>query len=139
MRAVRNDLRRLTVGLFDFFKRRRERESAIPQGAEAEAAPTATPQPAPGAPNVPPGGVAVTMTPELMQQMSGLQQLMTTHQVNLQSQPMEVRQAVASDLQAKGINAQVGGALQITDPQQIQDVVQVLKDHGLLPPDVTVN
>ncbi len=101
--------------------------------------PIATPQPAPGAPNVPPGGVAVTMTPELMQQMSGLQQLMTTHQVNLQSQPMEVRQAVASDLQAKGINAQVGGALQITDPQQIQDVVQVLKDHGLLPPDVTVN
>ncbi len=129
------------MGLFDFFKRRRERESAIPEGTEAavEATPTATPQPAPGAPNVPPGGVAVTMTPELMQQMSGLQQLMTTHQVNLQSQPMEVRQAVASDLQAKGINAQVGGALQITDPQQIHDVVQVLKDHGLLPPNVTVN
>jgi len=130
------------VGLFDYFKKRRERESAIPAGAEeAEAAASSAtePEPAPGAPNVPPGGVAVTQTPELMQQMAALQQLMSTHQVNLQSQPMEVRQAVANDLQAKGINAQVGGALQITDPKQIHDVVQVLKDHGLLPPNVTVN
>ena len=130
------------MGLFDYFKKRRERESAIPGGAEEaeEAASSATePEPAPAAPNVPPGGVAVTQTPELMQQMAALQQLMSTHQVNLQSQPMEVRQAVANDLQAKGINAQVGGALQITDPKQIHDVVQVLKDHGLLPPNVTVN
>jgi hypothetical protein len=125
------------MGLFDYFKRRRERESAIPQGAGV--APIARDEPAPGAPNVPPGGVAVTMTPELMQQMAGLQRLMTAHEVNLREQPIEVRQAVAGDLQAKGINAQVGGALQITDPQQIHDVVQVLKDHGLLPPNVTVN
>jgi len=139
------------MGLFDYFKRRRQRESAIGQGEMAtgnvvsgDVTPTpeaavAQPQPAAGAPNVPPGGVAVTMTPELMQQMAGLQQLMTTHQVNLREQPMEVRQAVASDLQARGINAQVGGALQITDPQQIHDVIEVLKSHGLLPPNVTVN
>ena len=132
------------MGLFDYFRRRRQRESAIPQGevvsgdVTPSAAPTAPAQPAPGT-NVPPGGVAVTMTPELMQQMTGLQRLMSAHEVNLREQPMEVRQAVASDLQAKGINAQVGGALQITDPQQIHDVVQVLKDHGLLPSNVTVN
>jgi hypothetical protein len=133
------------MGLFDYFKRRRQRESAIPQGdvvsgdVGSTPVPAAQPQPAPGAPNVPPGGVAVTMTPEIMQQMAGLQRLMSAHEVNLREQPMEVRQAVAGDLQAKGINAQVGGALQITDPQQIHDVVQVLKDHGLLPPNVTVN
>ena len=74
-----------------------------------------------------------------MQQMIGLQQLMTDHEVNLTQKPMEVREAVASDLQARGIDAQVGGALQITDPEQIQAVIEVLKNHGLLPPNVTVN
>jgi hypothetical protein len=131
------------MGLFDYFKRRSQRESAIPQGemvsGDESMAATTPPEPAAGAPNVPPGGVAVTMTPELMQQMSGLQQLMSAHQVNLRSQPMEVREAVASDLQARGINAQVGGALQITDPKQIHDVIEVLKSHGLLPPNVSVN
>jgi hypothetical protein len=117
------------VGLFDYFKRRRERESAIPEGDVVAGASDVPSTPAPAA-----------MTPGTMQErMIGLQRLMAAHEVNLTQQPMEVRQAVASDLQAHGINAQVGGALQITDPQQIHDVVQVLKDHGLLPSDVTVN
>jgi hypothetical protein len=70
---------------------------------------------------------------ELMQQMVGLQRLMAAHEVNLREQPMDVRQAVAADLQARGINAQVGGALQITDPKEIQQVIAVLQQHGLLP------
>jgi hypothetical protein len=121
------------VGLFDYFKRRRERESAIPS---AQPAPAPAPQQQDASP--------VAMTPDLtqqdlMQQMIALQRLMTEHEVNLTQQPMEVREAVASDLQSRGINAQVGGALQITDPQQIQSVVEVLKSHGLLPANVTVN
>jgi hypothetical protein len=122
------------MGLFDYFRHRRERESAIPS-AQPETAPSAPQQE---------GANAVAMTPDLMQQdlmqqMMALQKLMTEHEVNLTQQPMEVREAVASDLQSRGINAQVGGALQITDPRQIQSVVEVLKSHGLLPANVTVN
>jgi hypothetical protein len=118
------------MGLFDYFKRRRERESAIPS---AQPAPD-EPVPAPSAPQQ-----QDLMQPGLMQQMVALQKLMTEHEVNLTQQPMEVREAVASDLQSRGINAQVGGALQITDPQQIQSVIEVLKSHGLLPANVSVN
>jgi hypothetical protein len=117
------------MGLFDYFKRRRARESAVPQGmSTGDVAPTA--QPSAGSP---------ATGPDVMQQLMALQTLMSQHEVNLTQQPMEVREAVAGDLQARGINAQVGGALQITDPQQIHDVIQVLKDHGLLPANVTVN
>ncbi len=126
------------MGLFDYFKRRRARESAIPGSQATSAEVTSTPTAAP-APTTPAPQAGAAMTPELMQQMAGLQRLMAAHEVNLTQQPMEVRQAVANDLQARGINAQVGGALQITDPQQIHDVVQVLKDHGLLPANLTVN
>jgi hypothetical protein len=119
------------MGLLDYFRRRRERESAI-RGSSAESV-GATATPAPEQQQSP------ATTPDVMQRMMALQKLMTEHEVNLTQQPMEVREAVASDLQSRGINAQVGGAVQITDPQQIQAVVEVLKNHGLLPSNVTVN
>jgi hypothetical protein len=125
------------MGLFDYFKRRRASESAFPQGMSTGDEATATPMPS--APTAPPSARPPGTAPDAMHQLLALQTLMSQHEVNLTQQPMEVREAVASDLQARGINAQVGGALQITDPQQIQDVVQVLKDHGLLPANVTVN
>jgi hypothetical protein len=64
---------------------------------------------------------------------------MAEHEVDLRSQPMEVREAVAADMRAGGIDTKVGQSLNITDPQQIQTVVEVLKKHGLLPANVTVN
>jgi hypothetical protein len=102
--------------------------------------PTPTPaaSPQPGPQPVAPAAPAANQQ-AVMQQMMGLQRLMAAHEVNLREQPMEVRQAVASDLQARGINAQVGGALQITDPQQIHDVIEVLKQHGLLPANLKVD
>jgi hypothetical protein len=126
------------MGLFDYFSRRRQRESAIPQSSLAPGETTIPSADVPAAPQAA-GQSAAAMTPALMQQMVALQKLMTEHEVNLTQQPMEVRQAVASDLQSRGINVQVGGALQVTDPQQIQSVVEVLKNHGLLPSNVTVN
>jgi hypothetical protein len=120
------------MGLFDYFRRRRERESAIPgssvSGDDAAVTPTSTTAPTP-----PQQGA------DVMQQMIALQTLMSQHEVNLTQQPMEVREAVATDLQSRGINAQVGGALQITDLEQIHDVIEVLKNHGLLPPNVNVH
>jgi hypothetical protein len=127
------------VGLFDYFRRRRERESAIPQSSTDSTGFSATSTASPPAPMPQAGQSPAVMNPAMMQQMMVLQRLMSEHEVNLTQQPIEVRQAVASDLQSRGINAQVGGALQVTDPQQIQDVVEVLKNHGLLPPDTTVN
>jgi hypothetical protein len=125
------------MGLFDYFKRRRSRESAVPEGMSTGDEATATPMPS--APTAQPSAGPPGTAPDAMHQLMGLQTLMSQHEVNLTQQPMEVREAVANDLQARGINAQVGGALQITDPQQIHDVIQVLKDHGLLPANVTVN
>jgi hypothetical protein len=72
-------------------------------------------------------------------QLGALQGLMQQHAVNLQAQPQEVRQAVATDLQAAGVPLDVGGTLQITDPAQVQATVEVLKKHGLLPPNATVD
>jgi len=130
------------MGLFDYFKRRRARESAVPEGMSTAGETTATPMPATPAAPVPtaqPSSGPPGTAPDVMQQLMALQTLMSQHEVNLTQQPMEVRETVATDLQARGINAQVGGALQITDPQQIHDVIQVLEDHGLLPANVTVN
>jgi hypothetical protein len=128
------------VGIFDYFRDRSRRESAVPDGMSVGDSPVeATPQAMPAG-----GMTSSTQTinvtgGDLMSGLGVLQSLMTQHAVNLHSQPMEVRQAVAADLQARGIPAQVGGSLQITDPQQIKDTIEVLKQHGLLPPSVTVN
>jgi hypothetical protein len=52
---------------------------------------------------------------------------------------MEVREAVAADMRAGGIDTKVGQSLNITDPAQIQVVIDVLKKHDLLPANLTVN
>jgi hypothetical protein len=139
------------MGLSDFFKRRRERESAIPESvmksgdisAQVGEAPSPTPPPTP-TPTPPKrhasiaDEVAAVTGGDLADQMQQLQSLMAEHSVDLRSQPMEVRQAIVDDLNAGGVPAKIGQGLNVTDPQQIQTVVEVLKKHGLLPPNVNV-
>ena len=137
------------MGLSDFFKRRRERESAIPESvmksgdisAQVGEAPSPTPAPTPTPPERHASiadEVAAATGGDLANQMQQLQSLMAEHSVDLRSQPMEVRQAIVADLNAGGGPAKIGQGLNVTDPQQIQTVVEVLKKHGLLPPNVNV-
>jgi hypothetical protein len=139
------------------FSRRREKESALSQADMAAAAagtapPEVTATPAPAEPAAPPpslgigtpvgdGSIAseVSNAAAAANPMAALMGLMTQHAVDLRSQPMEVREAVAADCRAQGVDMQVGQSLNITDPQQIQVVVDVLKKHNLLPANVTVN
>ncbi len=135
-----------------FFSRRKEKESAMSQtdvaSVETGTTPATTdPVTTPAAPlgiGTPVGGsIADEVTNaaggDLQQQMAGLMALMSQHAVDLRSQPMEVREAVAADCRAQGVDMKVGQSLNITDPKQIHTVVEVLKKHGLLPANVTVN
>ncbi len=137
-----------------FFSRRKDKESALSQAdmsvAGAPPPPAAPPNPTTQAPapslgigSTPGGGIAGEVEAatggNMQAMMAGLMSLMSQHAVDLRSQPMEVREAVAADCRAQGVDMQVGQALNITDPQQIHTVVEVLKKHGLLPPTVTVN
>src|SRR3954469_8505259 len=128
------------MGLSDFFKRRRERESAIPASvmksgdvsAQVGEAPSQTPASSPSPAPAPPkrhasiaDEVAAATGGDLAAQMQQLQALMAEHSVDLRSQPMEVRQSIVDDLNAGGVPAKIGEGLNVTDPQQIQTVVEV--------------
>jgi hypothetical protein len=151
-----------------FFSRRRDKESALSAAdlavAEAGAAtvevtreapapatlstpaPPQQPEPAPslGFGRAPAGGsianeVEAATSDDLGLQLAGLAKLMSEHEFDLRSQPMEVREAVAADMRAGGVDSKVGQQLNITDPAQIQVVIDVLKKHGLLPANLAVN
>ena len=128
------------MGISDFFSRRRERESAIPQSAAETGDATALPQSA-VTPNMTAasGDGKTAVNSAAFVQMQQLQSLMAQHSVDLHNQPMEVRQAVVDDLNAGGVPAKVGEGMQVTEPQQIQTVVAVLIKHGLLPPGTTIS
>ncbi len=132
------------MGLSDFFSRRRARESAIPQSVvetgEAAATPTSGVTPDFTAATAAAGGQGkVTVNSPAMIQLQQLQTLMAQHSVDLTSQPIEVRQAVIADLNAGGVPAKLGQGMNVTDPAQIDTVVNVLIKHGLLPPGTTVD
>jgi hypothetical protein len=147
-----------------FFKRRRERESAIPpstleagsvQTAPEEPSPTATPppeaeaastpapaepEPASAPPPTPGGGsiaeeVTAAAGGDLASHVQRLQALMAQHSVDLQSQPLDVRKKVVRDLNRSGVPAKVDEPLQVTDIAQVQAIESVLKKRGLLPED----
>jgi hypothetical protein len=151
-----------------FFSRRKDKESALSQAdlsaANAGAPPPEVVSPVEGteppeavnptvaapAPSLgigTPMGAGTTIADEVsratggdvQEQMAGLMSLMNEHAVDLRSQPMEVREAVAADCRAQGVDMQVGKALNVTDPKQIQIVVDVLKQHKLLPVGVQVS
>ncbi len=132
------------MGLGDFFRKRQARESAIPQSVvetgEAAATPSSAVTPSVTAATAEAGGQGkVTVNSPAMVQLQQLQTLMAQHSVDLTSQPMEVRQAVIADLNTGGVPAKLGQGMNVTDPAQIDTVVNVLIKHGLLPPGTTVD
>ena len=131
------------MGLSDFFRRRRERESAMPkslvESGDASATPTSAATPTTTSASTADAGQGrVAVNSGMLTEMQQLQTLMAEHAVDLRNQPMEVRRAVVDDLNAGGVQAKLGQGLNVTDPQQIQTVVEVLKKHGLLPASVNV-
>ena len=69
-----------------------------------------------------PGSIAAEVSAasgaDVAAKMAGLMSLMSQHAVDLRSQPMEVREAVAADCRAQGVDMQVGQSLNITDPSR---------------------
>ena len=130
------------MGISDFFRHRRERESAIPQSTietgDASAQPSAVTPEVTAASTAAAGQGKAAVNSAALVQLQQLQALMAQHSVDLSSEPMEVRQAVAADLNAGGVPAKVGQGMQVTDPHQIETVVAVLIKHGLLPAGTTV-
>jgi hypothetical protein len=131
------------MGISDFFRNRRERESAIPQSTietgDASAQASAVTPEVTAASTAAAGQGKAAVNSAAFVQLQQLQALMAQHSVDLSSLPMEVREAVAADLNAGGVPAKVGQGMQVTDPQQIETVVAVLIKHGLLPAGTTVS
>lgn len=131
------------MGISDFFRHRRQRESAIPQSTvetgDASAQPSAVTPLSTAATTAAEGRGKVAVNTGVMPQLQQLQTLMAQHSVDLRSQPMEVRQAVVADLNAGGVPAKLGEGMQVTNQAQINTVIAVLIKHGLLPPGTTVD
>lgn len=144
------------MGMTGLFKRRRERESAIPPGTletdSVQTAPVEEPPPPTTPPTEPPaseppppsGGrsiaeeVAAAVGGDLATQVERLRSLMTQHSVDLQRLPEKEHKSVVRDLNRLGVPAKVDEPLEVTDIQQVQAIVSVLKKHGLIPEDADV-
>jgi hypothetical protein len=62
------------------------------------------------------------------------------HDIHLRQQPDDVRTALASDFQAAGVPVNPETfAIQFTDGVQVDNALEVLKRHGLLPADATLS
>jgi hypothetical protein len=106
------------MGFLDFFRGRRERESAI----STEALPDASGL----------GGFGKVFEEALRSggtQMSvsqGASQVM-----NLQGQAEDLRQAILETLRRNGIDAVKGQEVQVTDPDLQQQIFKTLAEHGV--------
>jgi hypothetical protein len=150
-----------------FFKRRRERESAIPpstletvspEPAPAEPEPTtstseppppepeqtsASEPPASGPPPAPGGRsiaeeVTAAVGGDLATHVERLRSLMAQHSVDLQRLPEKEQKSVVRDLNRVGVPAKVDEPLEVTDIQQVQAIESVLRKHGLIPENADV-
>ncbi len=95
------------MGLFDFFRSRRRRESALPEGIEAAGTPTAAV----------PARVEVTEAePRVM---------------NLQGQGDDLRNAILATLREHGVDAEKGDQVSVTDPDLQAAIFKTMSEHGL--------
>jgi hypothetical protein len=76
----------------------------------------------------------------LASKISAFQALISQHDVRLSSQPEDVRNAVAREEQAAGIQVNPDSlAITPTDPGQVDALLEIYKRHLLLPPDATLD
>jgi hypothetical protein len=126
------------MGLFDFFRSRRERESALPDGVQASIG-------QPAQVETSGGGQADLSALGDLDQLGGLGELIKqaasqgnvqvtqepTQVMNLQGQGGELRSAILETLHQHGIDAHKGEAVNITDPSLQQAIFQTLSQHGV--------
>ena len=99
------------MGIFDFFRRRHERESAVDfsrLGGFAPVLEQATKS----------GGAQVTPA------------LSSAHALDLRGQE-ELRDAVLATLRRHGVDAEKGQQVQVTDPHLQQEIFKTLSEHGV--------
>jgi hypothetical protein len=99
------------MGIFGFFRRRRERESAIDSSQLGGFAPVLEQA-------MKSGGAEVTPT------------LSSVDALDLRGQE-ELRDAILATLRRHGINAEKGQQVQVTDPQLQQEIFKTLSEHGV--------
>ncbi len=105
------------MGLFDFFKNRNERESALPDGMSMSD----------------PSSLGA-LSEALGQSLSGQPAVSISSSqnvVDLQDQGEELRTSILETLKAHGIDAEQGQSVQITDPSVATDIFKTLSEHGL--------
>lgn len=99
------------MSIFDFFRRRRERESAIDSSQLGGFAPVLEQA-------MRSRGAEVTPTPS------------SAHALDLRGQE-ELRDAILATLRRHGIDAAKGQQVQVTDPQLQQEIFKTLSEHGV--------
>ena len=129
------------MGFFDFFRSRRERESALPDGEQASIGDPAKVEAS--------GSTGQTDLSALgdLGQLGGLGELIKqaasqghlnvqvnqepTKMMNLQGQGDELRNAILETLHQHGIDAHKGEAVNVTDPSLQQAIFETLSQHGV--------
>jgi hypothetical protein len=94
------------MGLFDFFRSRRRRESALPEGVEV-----AEPPPA--------GAAEVGVTAAESRVM------------DLQGHGQDLREAILGTLREHGVDAEKGDQVSVTDPDLQAAIFKTMSEHGL--------
>lgn len=148
------------MGIFNFLKGRRERESAIPGGVAAGEE-TGLVAPAIGTTEVvaDPGATTAQAASASTTEVTGMEGLGALGQIlgqalkghptvmvsneaqvmNLQNQGNELRNSILETLQEHGIDAEKGQAVQINDPAVAQEIMSKLSALGVDPAQMTGN
>ena len=126
------------MGLFDFFRGRRERESSLPDGTQMSIGDPAQAQPGQaGQPDLSAlgdlgqlGGLG-----EMIKQAASQGNVQVNQQppqmMNLQGQGDELRNAILETLREHGVDAHKGDQVNVTDPALQQAIFQTLSQHGV--------
>lgn len=140
------------MGATGLFKRRRERESAIPPGTleagtieprTSEPKPATATRPAPIPKERPASYGDRSIADELTTAAGGdlaahverLRSLLREHSADPRALPAKERKAVVRDLNRRGVPAKEDGTIEVTDIPQVHATAAVLKKRGLLPND----
>ena len=128
------------MGLFDFLRGRRERESALPDGTQMSIGePAQTESGQPGQADLSAlgdlgqlGGMGEMIRQAASQGHLDVQVNQEPPKVmNLQGQGDELRNAILQTLREHGVDARKGDEVKVTDPALQQAIFQTLSQHGV--------
>src|SRR3954454_21960317 len=125
------------MGLFDFFRGRRERESALSDGTQMSIGDPAKAEPGTGQAEL--AGLGdlgqLGSLGELIKQAASQGNVQVSQEptevVNLHGQGDELRNAILQTLSEHGIDAHKGEQVQVNDPAVQQAIFKTLSQHGL--------